>query len=89
MGKIKKIILITIGSLLSLIVLLTLFTIVTPYPTTWAIRALFSSSTYTDHVDLETTSKNITILEDIKYPSKYKNNKLDIIYPTNYEESLQ
>ena len=49
-----------------------MFTIFTPYPTAWAVRALFGSTSYTNHELLEETMPNITVLEDIKYPLKHK-----------------
>lgn len=65
-----------------------MFTIFTPYPTAWAVRALFGSTSYTNHELLEETMPNITVLEDIKYPLKHKKNTLDIIYPENQATPL-
>ncbi len=75
-------------SIFILVSLFVIFAFVSPYPTTWFVRAFFSSTAYTDHVDLDQTREHVTILENIKYPSKYKNNNLEIIYPTNYTEAL-
>lgn len=63
------------------IVSIGIFVAYSPYPVAWATRWLFSQSSYTDHVDLEKTKENVTIIKDVPYPSNYNQNKLDIIYP--------
>lgn len=88
MNKILKVFLISLLSLFVLIFAFAIFALYTPYPTTWAVRSLFGSSSYTEHENLEATKNNVTILEDITYPSLYKNNKLDIIYPKNQNTPL-
>lgn len=73
-----------------IIILSTAFIIasISPYPTAWLVRGAFGLSSYSEHIDLETTKDNITILENIEYPSKYRNNNLEIIYPTDYDEAF-
>lgn len=54
-----------------------------PYPTAWLVRGAFSLTSYAPHENLAEIKENVTIIEDVTFPSKYKNNKLDIIYPKN------
>lgn len=79
MRKLYKFLLSIVIVLLALI----LFVSLSPYPTAWATRFLFSQSEYTKHETYESTRENIELIENIKYPSTYKNNTLDIIYPKN------
>lgn len=60
-----------------------LFTLLSPYPTVWLTRYIFSKSSYTSHKDLDVVRENIEIIQDVNYPSNYSNNTLDIIYPKN------
>lgn len=44
-------------------------------------------TSYTPHEGLDDIKKKVTIIEDVTFPSIYKNNKLDILYPTNLAEN--
>lgn len=57
-----------------------------PYPTAWIVRFAFGTTSYTTHEDLNETKENVLIIRDIKYPSKHKNNTLDIIYPKDIDQ---
>lgn len=85
MKKIIKVLLSIVLSIVLLLALVFLFASISPYPTAWAVRALFSTTSYTDHENLSLVKENITINENIKYDSTYKNNTLDIIYKSEYD----
>lgn len=88
MKKFLKVVLKLLCLFLVVLSLFTMFAFVSPYPTTWAVRALFSMTTYTDHENLAETKEEVTILSDVTYPSQFKSNKLDILYPTDYKERM-
>lgn len=79
--KVLLIVLLSISTFLSIIII---FVATSPYPTAWLVRWAFGTSSYSEHVDLEATKENVEIISDITYPSTYKNNTIDIIYPNNY-----
>lgn len=83
MKKWVRVLLIVLLSVFTFSSLIILFFATSPYPTAWLVRWAFGSSSYTDHINLDETKENVEILSDISYPSVYKNNTIDIIYPSN------
>lgn len=59
-------------SIVIVLLVLILFVSLSPYPTAWATRFLFSQSQYTMHETYESTRENIEFVENLKYPSTYK-----------------
>ncbi|MCR1808779.1 alpha/beta hydrolase [Haploplasma modicum] len=65
-------------SIVSLLVVISLYFYLSVKPTVWLVRWAFNQSSYTSHESISNIKEEVLIYEDLVYPSKYKKNKFDI-----------
>lgn len=76
-----EMILIVVISLIAILGLVLIYCVISPMPTVWYLRRLFSGTEYTKLDSYEKLKEETTIYEDIDYESDFPHGKLDIIMP--------
>ncbi|VEU82794.1 alpha/beta hydrolase [Acholeplasma hippikon] len=67
---------------------MTTYLFVSPKPSVWLVRKLFSLTTYTEHENILEIKENVTLLSDITYVSSNGMNELDIFIKTDLMDEV-